>query len=49
MENKKFNMFAVVMIVIMAMFTIYTGINGGKAKGGRDGMLTNIASIKGNP
>lgn len=38
MENKKFNMFAVVMIVIMAMFTIYTGINGGKAKDGRDGM-----------
>lgn len=38
MENKKFNMFAVVMIVIMAMFTIYTGINGGKVKDGRDGM-----------
>lgn len=38
MENKKFNIFAVVMIVIMAMFTIYTGINGGKAQDGQDGM-----------
>lgn len=37
MDNKKFNIFALVMIVVMAVFTIYTGINKSNAKDGRDG------------
>ena len=37
MDNKKFNIFALVMIVVMAIFSIYTGINKSKAKDGRDG------------
>ena len=38
MDNKKFNIFALVMIVVMAVFSIYTGISKSKAKDGRDGL-----------
>ncbi|MBQ4542057.1 MAG: trypsin-like peptidase domain-containing protein [Clostridia bacterium] len=38
MDNKKFNIFALSMIVVMAVFTIYTGINKSNAKDGRDGL-----------
>ena len=38
MENKKFNIFALVMIIVMAIFTIFNGINSGDSKDGRDGM-----------
>lgn len=40
MDNKKFNIFALLMIVFMAAFTIYTGINASKAKDGRNGQST---------
>lgn len=38
MENKKFNSFALVMIVIMAVFSIYTAVGKNQAKDGRDGL-----------
>lgn len=38
MENKKFNIFALCLIVVMAVFSIYMGINNNKAKDGRDGL-----------
>lgn len=37
MDNKKFNMFAFIMIIVMAIFAVYTGINKSKSKDGRDG------------
>lgn len=38
MDNKKFNIFALVMIVVMAVFSIYTGVNKSSVKDGRDGL-----------
>lgn len=38
MDNKKFNAFALVMIVIMALFSIYSAVGKNDAKDGRDGM-----------
>ena len=38
MDNKKFNIFALVMIIVMAVFSIYTGVGKSKAKDGRDGL-----------
>lgn len=38
MDNKKFNIFALVLIVVMAIFSIYTGISTDDGKDGRDGM-----------
>ena len=38
MENKKFNLFAAIMIVVMAIFTIYTTVIKDSARDGRDGL-----------
>ena len=38
MDNKKFNMFALVMIVVMSIFSIYTAIGKSDAKDGLNGM-----------
>ncbi len=46
MDNKKFNIFALIMIVVMAVFSIYTGIGKSKAKDGRDGLSAYELSVK---
>ena len=38
MDNKKFNAFALIMIVVMAVFSIYTALGKSDSKDGRDGM-----------
>ena len=46
MENKKFNLFAVVMIIVMAMFTIYTTVIKDGARDGRDGLSAYELALK---
>ncbi len=46
MDNKKFNIFALVMLVVMAVFSIYTGINKSNSKDGRDGYSAYELAVK---
>ena len=53
MDNKKFNMFALIMIVVMSIFSIYTAIGKNDAKDGLNGIFglqkswkTHIVCIK---